>query len=190
MTVVEILVGAAVIAAAARAFLGWGPARPDDARSPIRARRSAARRDRTPAVLFLPAVILLLGSLVIGVVPGVGRLALAGAQRFEATSAYSAAVLAGHGSALPTLSGSTTPTLQDVLSGVGFTIVTVLVGLLVVLPGGLPAALSGPLAPVLAGGAAVGRRLHALHSGHPGDYITWLTVGAVIFIATFALAFG
>jgi multicomponent Na+:H+ antiporter subunit D len=190
MTVTEILVGAAVIAAGARAFLGWGSSRSGEGEESDQGEEISGSRDRTPAVLFFPAVILLLGSLVIGVVPGAGRLALAGAQRFEATSAYSAAVLAGHGSTVQALSGSTAPTLQDVLSGVGFTLITILVGLVIVLPRTTPAGLAGPLSPLLAGGRTIGRRLHALHSGHPGDYITWLTVGAVIFTATFALAFG
>jgi hypothetical protein len=158
MTVVDILVGAAAIAAGARAFLGWGPARPGEAEESDQGDEIGGSPDRTPAVLFLPAVILLLGSLVIGVVPGVERLALAGAQRFEATSAYSSTVLAGHESTLPSLSGLTGPTLRDVLSGVGFTLVTILLGLLVVLPRGLPTALSGPLASVLAGGETMVKR--------------------------------
>ncbi|MGI8712415.1 MAG: complex I subunit 5 family protein [Solirubrobacteraceae bacterium] len=187
VTAVEILIGAAAIAAAARAFLGWGPALHDDVDESEQGEEEiSGPPDRTPAVLFGPAVVLLLGSLAIGVLPGVGRLALAGAQRFEATSAYTTAVLSGHVAALRSQPVATSPTLQDVLSGIGFTIVTLLVGLLVVLPRRLP----GPLAPVLDAGRSVTRRLHSLHSGHPGDYIAWLTVGAVIFTATFAFAFG
>jgi multicomponent Na+:H+ antiporter subunit D len=192
ITVVEALIGAAAIAAAARAFLGWGPdlhhdaeqSSPDD--SDEDEEEISGSPNRTPAVLFGPAVVLLAGSLAIGIVPGVGRLALAGAQRFEATSAYAAAVLHGHALALPAVSVQTTPTLQDVLSGVGFTGLTLLFGLLVLLPRRLP----GPMAGVVSLARVLARGLHALHSGHPGDYIAWLTVGAVIFIGVFALSFG
>jgi hypothetical protein len=31
-------------------------------------------------------------------------------------------------------------------------------------------------------------RLRALHSGHPGDYVAWITVGAAAFGVFFALA--
>jgi hypothetical protein len=30
-------------------------------------------------------------------------------------------------------------------------------------------------------------RLRALHSGHPGDYVAWITVGAAAFGVLFAL---
>ena len=99
ITAVEALIGAAAIAAAARAFLGWGPDLHHDVeRSPPEGDEEGEEEisgspNRTPAVLFGPAVVLLTGSVAIGIVPGVGRLALAGAQRFEATSAYAAAVL-------------------------------------------------------------------------------------------------
>jgi hypothetical protein len=33
------------------------------------------------------------------------------------------------------------------------------------------------------------RGLHALHSGHPGDYIAWLTVGAAVFTGLFTVMF-
>jgi multicomponent Na+:H+ antiporter subunit D len=72
-----------------------------------------------------------------------------------------------------------------VLSGVAFTALTLLVGLLVLLPRRLP----GPLSGVVRLWRALAHGLHALHSGHPGDYIAWLTVGAVIFTGVFALSF-
>jgi multicomponent Na+:H+ antiporter subunit D len=94
-------------------------------------------------------------------------------------------VLHGHVLPLPPISAHTTPTLQDVLSGVAFTALTLLVGLLVLLPRRLP----GPLSGVVRLWRALAHGLHALHSGHPGDYIAWLTVGAVIFTGVFALSF-
>ena len=193
LTAVEILVGAAAVSAAARAFLGWGPPRPDDVPESGDGRADddgqeddeeiSGPTSRTPAVLFGPAAVLLLGSLAIGVLPGVTRIALAGARRFEATSAYASAVLAGRAHRL-TPSAASAPTLREVLAGVGFTVVTLLVGLFILLPGRPP----GPLAVLVGPGRAVARGLHALQSGHIGDYIAWLAVGAAIFTAVFALA--
>lgn len=192
MTIGEGLIGAAAIAAGARAFLGSGPDLAHDAEqssgegSDRGEAEISGSPSRTPPVLFFPALMLLAGSVAIGILPGVGRLALAGAQRFEATSAYAASVLQGHTPRLTALPAHTTPTLQDVLSGVGFSVLTLLLGLLVVLPRRLP----GRFAPLLGLGRSLAHGLHVLHSGHPGDYIAWLTVGAVIFTAAFALSLG
>jgi multicomponent Na+:H+ antiporter subunit D len=191
ITVVETVIGAAAIAAGARAFFGWGPdLRHDAEQASVQDsggddEEISGSPNRTPAVLFAPAVVLLAGSLALGLLPGVARLALAGAQRFEATSAYAASVLHGHVLALAPLPAPAMPTLQDVLSGLGFTVVTLLVGLAVLLPRRLP----GPLSPILRLWRSLARGLHALHSGHPGDYIAWLTVGAVIFTGLFAVMF-
>jgi multicomponent Na+:H+ antiporter subunit D len=192
ITAVEALIGAAAVAAAARAFLGWGPDLRHDVEQSTPEEGDAGQEEisgspnRTPAVLFGPAVVLLAGSVAIGVLPGVGRFALSGAQRFEATSAYAAAVLHAHVVALPTISTETAPTLQDVLSGAGFTVLMLLIALIVVLPRRLPR----PLAGALRLWRAIARGLHALHSGHPGDYIAWVTVGAVMLVAVFSLSFG
>ena len=194
LTVVEILLAAATIAAAARVFLDWGPPLSGEVQESGDGRGDddgeeddeelTGPTDRTPAVLFVPALALLTASIAIGVVPGVRRLALAGAQRFEGTSAYVSAVLRGHVPTMAALPAPGSPSLQTVLSGVGFTIVALALGLLVVLPRRLPAP------PGLARAVAVGtaRGLRRIHSGHVGDYVTWLAVGAVIFTGAFALS--
>jgi multicomponent Na+:H+ antiporter subunit D len=191
LTVTEILLAAAAIAAAARVFLGWGAPLPgevqesgdgsadDDGEEDDE--RMSGPTDRTPALLYLPALVLLGASIAIGVLPDVQRLALAGAQRFMDSSAYVAQVLGGPVPVAHASSAITSPSLQDILSGVGFTVVASLLGLIVVLPRRL-GALSTPVRDV----AGV---LHRLHSGHVGDYVAWLTVGAVIFTGLFTLLF-
>ena len=193
LTVVEILLAGAVIAAAARVFLDRGAplagevSESGDGRGDDDGEEDdeemTGPTDRTPAVLFVPALILLGASIAIGVLPGVGRLAVDGARRFTGTSVYVSSVLTGHAPALTALAPPASPTLQDVLSSVGFTLVALGLGLLVILPRRLPG--SPDLA--RAAGAAAARGLHRLHSGHVGDYITWLAVGAVILTGTFAL---
>jgi multicomponent Na+:H+ antiporter subunit D len=186
LTRAEILVGAAAIAAGARVFLGWGPALPGEVQESGDGQadddgeeddeQMTGPTDRTPAVLFLPALGLLLGSVAVGVLPGVERLALAGAQRFTATSAYVSSVLDAHVPRLAALPAPASPSLQGILSGVGFTVITLLLALLVILPRALPARAQ-----------QAAQLLHRLHSGHVGDYVTWLTVGAAVFIGALAL---
>ncbi len=195
LTVVEILLAATTIAAAARVFLNWGPPLPGEAWESGDGRSDddgeeddeemTGPTDRTPAVLFVPAVGLLAASIAIGVLPGVRRLALLGAQRFEATSAYVSSVLTGRVPVVAGLPVPASPSLQDVLSGVGFAIVALALGLLVILPRRLPASPAG----LDVVGTAVARRLHRLHSGHVGDYVTWLAVGAAILTGACVLAF-
>jgi multicomponent Na+:H+ antiporter subunit D len=191
LTVVEVLVGAAAVAAAAPVFLNRGPQLSYETEQSGNVEvaddggeddeEMTGSTDRTPAVLFVPALLLLIGSVAIGVVPDVGRLAVAGAGRFLDTAGYAATVL-GRGSAhVAVPAAPPSPSLQDVLSGLAFTVVTIALGLLLV----LPRRLVGPPCLVRVGRSLVAR-LHALHSGHVGDYVTWVAVGTVILGVLFA----
>jgi multicomponent Na+:H+ antiporter subunit D len=191
LTVTEILLAAAAIAAAARVFLGWGAPLPgevpesgdgsadDDGEEDDE--KMSGPTNRTPAILYLPALVLLSASIAIGVLPDVQRLAIAGAERFQDTSAYVAGVFGGRTPIVYASSVVASPSVQDIVSGVGFTVVAILLGLIVVLPGRL-GGIARPL-------RDVARGLHAVHSGHVGDYVAWLTVGAAIFTGLFALLF-
>jgi multicomponent Na+:H+ antiporter subunit D len=206
-TATEVLIAAAAVAAAARVFLGWGPAAGDE--PGVRAAgdgqagggyvggEAVGDREsgdgeagdddrplrRTPVLLFAPAVVLALCSLAVGIAPGVSRLALDGAQRFVATPAYLAAGLGARPAALAAAGVIPSPSVADIAYGVLFTAVAVLIGLGVLVPRRLP----DPLSAVTAVARQAARRLHALHSGHPGDYITWLTLGAAVFTGVFAV---
>ena len=63
----------------------------------------------------------MLGGLAIGVLPGVGRIAVAGAARFEASGLYASAVLGGRATSVAVPRLETAPTLEDVLLGFAFT---------------------------------------------------------------------
>jgi multicomponent Na+:H+ antiporter subunit D len=189
ITTTECAVGAAVLAAGARAFLGWGPELRDDAAVSDDVEDLDELSDpaaRTPAILFGPALALMLGGLAIGVLPGVGRIAVAGAARFEASAAYASAVLDGRATSIATPRIHTAPTLEDVLLGLAFTAITVALGLLVLAPGRLTWA---PAA-VVSAWRTISRRLHELHSGHPGDYVTWLVAGGAAITAAMVLTLG
>ena len=182
-TVTEVLIAAAAVAAAARVFLGWGPATGDGESGDGEAGDDDRPLRRTPAVLFAPAVVLALSSVAVGIVPGVSRLALDGAQRFVSTRAYLAAGLGARPAALVAPGVIPSPSAADIAYGVLFTALAVLVGLAVLVPRRLP----DPLSAVTAVARQAARRLHAVHSGHPGDYITWLTLGVAVFTGLFAV---
>ena len=72
------------------------------------------------------------------------------------------------------------------LLGLAFTLVTVLLALLVV----VPRRLAGAPDTLVSAWRTTARRLHELHNGHPGDYVTWLVAGAAALTAVLALALG
>ena len=187
MSGAEVLIGGSVLAAWARIFLGWGPDDGDE-----RAGESAEEGDelevtseRTPAVLFVPALMLVAGGIATGVLPGVGRLAVSAAARFIDTVGYAGAVLGGRVAAVhpPRSAG---PSIEEILVGLGLTGLTALFGLGVVAPRRLP---FGPPA-VRTFSRGVARRLHELHSGHPGDDVAWLVTGAAVVCGALVLALG
>jgi multicomponent Na+:H+ antiporter subunit D len=188
MSVAEILIGGSVLATAARVFLGWGPDDHDErfaSESAEEGEELEVSSARTPAVLFVPALVLVLGGIATGLAPGVRRLALAGADRFIASAAYARAVLTGH---TATVHGQVAsgPSIPEILVGFGLTALSAVIALWVLAPGRVP---SGPhtMRAVLKGTA---RRLHQLHSGHPGDDVAWLVTGAAIVCGALVLALG
>jgi multicomponent Na+:H+ antiporter subunit D len=188
MSVAEVLIGGSVLAAAARVFLGWGPDDRDERFAGEAAEEGEeleVSSTRTPAVLFLPALALVFGGIAVGLVPGVGRFALAGAARFIDTPTYTAAVLGGHTATVhgPHPSGAS---VEATLVGLGLTALTAVIGLAVITPRRLP---FGPSA-VHALWHRAARRLHELHSGHPGDDVAWLVAGAAVVCGALVLALG
>ncbi|HLI55206.1 MAG TPA: complex I subunit 5 family protein [Acidimicrobiales bacterium] len=176
--VVSALTGGAVLRATGRIYFGMGP-RPEGAERPDQTSGSREERDtrplrRVPVTMLAPIVVLLLGSLAIGVVPGVHSAAQRAAEFFVDGAAYQrqallaapAHVAAAH---LPEWTGRglaldfASAALAVLVAGVG-------------LWGGvlherLPLARlrRRPLA-----------ALRAAHSGHVGDYVAWLLVGLAV----------
>ncbi|NMH96448.1 NADH-quinone oxidoreductase subunit D [Pseudonocardia sp. K10HN5] len=197
---VSALTGAAVLRAGLRVFLGAGPALPRDRDREVDEEEDPETRGalrRAPLTMIGPALALLLLALAAGTVPAVARAAAVAAAQLVDARGYTAAAL----SAAP---GATTGTA---LPATGWTAESVALG-------GLSAALAAALAVVtvyragalrpvvrwlrrVPAAAGAGRRCHAvataplqrlraLHSGHLGDYVTWLLAG----LAALALAFG
>src|SRR5919198_428473 len=96
-----VLTGGAVLRAAGRVFLGWGPDEPDPYGSTPypqwgeEQRETTSAFDRTPAVLVIPALLLLGAGLAIGLVPRGAEHAEVAAAAFRDRGAYDRAVLDG-----------------------------------------------------------------------------------------------
>jgi multicomponent Na+:H+ antiporter subunit D len=182
MVVVSALTGGALLRVAARVFLGRGRPAPEDPHSaaaddeePDEAAEPVAGM---PALLWGPALALVVAALVWGVLPGVVDAAGRGAERFVDASAYADAVL--HGRPLPrvtsTLHGPTlTGWLYAALSVAGAVGVAV-------------ASLAGARDRAPRAGTRALAALRELHIGRPGDYAAFAAAGVALLGGLVAVA--
>jgi multicomponent Na+:H+ antiporter subunit D len=191
--IVSAVTGAAVLRAGMRIFLGWGP-RPEmeknaggetsgDEEEP-ETKQGVTRRVRL--IMAAPAIALLLGSLLVGVLPALHRAIGGAATTFVDGTGYVAAALQLPHSAVTGGQVPTGWTGEGILLGLVSTAVAVL---------GAAQALSGegrrgwyrrvppPLEPARKPAVAALAGLRALHSGHIGDYVAWLVLGVVALTA-------
>jgi multicomponent Na+:H+ antiporter subunit D len=183
------LTGGAVLRAAGRVFLGLGP--PGESRPAFELDEETdtetgddERHDVTPAVLFVPAAVLLAGALALGLIPGVAEAALRAATVLMDRAAYVAAVLHGAAGTAPTVTAPEPPGALDFLYAALSTVGAVSVAGVALFHERLPAIAPRGLA---RGAGAVIWRIRLLHSGHVGDYVAWVTVGVSVFGGVFAL---
>jgi len=185
MVVVSALTGGALLRVAVRVFLGRGVPAPEDPHS------AGAEVDRggdegeaslatVPALLWAPAVALVVAALAWGLVPGVVGAAGRAAERFVDAQAYAGLVL----------DGRPLPAVSSTLRGPGLT-------------GWLYAAASVGGAVLVALAALAGARdrapraglwaletLRGLHSGRPGDYAAFTAAGVAVLGGLLALVVG
>jgi len=167
------LCGAAVLAAGARVFCGWGdPGRdaPDLADEDTEP-ETREGQTRTPATMFGPALVLLAGAVACGVWSGLPGLAASAAHRFTDFPGYHAAVF-GTARHLGSVKSSS-PQWFDYLYGAAATaLAIVLAGLELWGERGVP----GWKRASAAVAAAMGP-IRSLHSGRVGDYTAALALG-------------
>jgi multicomponent Na+:H+ antiporter subunit D len=179
MMVASALTTGALLRASARIFMGLGPpGHPDESSDEAEEEadpESDQSHDRTPVLMWATAVTLLGAGMAWGLVPGLPHAALEAATRFTDSSAYGDAVLRGATQAAVS-APHTGPTTASYLYGIGAVLGALLVG-----GAGIVRLRSVDLVrPAFA-------RLRALHSGHVGDYVAWLTTGVAVIGTTFAL---
>jgi multicomponent Na+:H+ antiporter subunit D len=175
VTVASALTGGAVLRVTGRVFLGWGPADPPvepEAEEALEEQsETLAPHDRTPVSMVVPAVVLMVAAIVLGLVPGVVHAAEHAAAQFRDHEGYARAVLTG----VDRFAGTEPSklTAADFLYGTASVLGAAAVAAVALFGRGLVAALPSPLT----GGATHALAgLRDLHSGHVGDYVTWLTV--------------
>ena len=184
---VSALTGGAVLRAAAHVFAGAGrpgghhpgPETTGEGEEPEV--RDAARR--IPATMYAVPALLLAGSLAVGILPGAARALAAGAAVFTDRAGYLAAAGSGPAAAAVPVPDAGW-TAEGALLGCLSAVLAVAVAAASVWGGGVSRAVPRGVA---GAGRAVGRRivlpLRRLHSGHLGDYVSWLAAGTAVLLA-------
>jgi multicomponent Na+:H+ antiporter subunit D len=175
-----VLVGGAVLRVSGGVFYGLGDPPAED---PQMARQASeetsettADKGRTPLSMIIPAAVLAVAALVIGLLPGLGRVVQAAAVRFQDQAGYNAAVLAGRHIAHPVAlfpAGDAGISAASVASGAGSAAGALVLAWLGLYWRRLPLLRRG-----LEPGAGLGGPIRAFQSGVITDYVTWIVVGA------------
>ena len=178
------LTGATVLRVGMRVFLGWGEAGITDRAAQIGELPETEQKfQTTPWYLFMPAAICILGSIAAAWVPHLLQWMLLASTRLCAQHAYVQTVYTG----ITTISAASSGAVHiDLLSSAIRGSIAAALGLLLACSSvfrvqiarslRLGAFMEGPLKP-----------LRAVQSGHPGDYVMWITVGAATVSGAFVL---
>ena len=171
---VEAITAGAVLRVFFRVFLGWGEPAPTDEASGVEERPETQEHEHTPLMMFIPAAALVLLGIAITAIPGIRGFAEVNAERFLDQSGYAQEVL--HDAQLAPAPAKPDEPLASSILRTG-------------------------IAGVLAFGLALGNifrkrvgralqfthylelgnsALRQIHSGHPGDYVAWLSAGTAL----------
>jgi multicomponent Na+:H+ antiporter subunit D len=180
------LTAGAALRTAGGIFLGWGePGEATATRATEPGPEEEGPQERTPVVMWIPAALLAVSALAIGLVPGLVQAFEGAAARFMDGSSYAATVIRGAPApAIVPGSDFSAPVSAYLYSALSLT------GALAVAAGGLFGhRIRAPLAGrVGRAGARAIAPLRALHSGHVGDYVAWLVAGVAMLGGAFAIA--
>jgi len=166
----EILTAGAVLRASFRIFFGWGEPAPIDKSSQVEERPETKESyQTTPVLMFLPAAALVLAGIAVCAIPQLRSTAESAAQVFTNQGAYTHTVLENAATIAPPKAP-----LEPLTSSVVRSSIAGLLALLLALASVFGTKPVLDLARRLEIGSPV---LRQLHSGHPGDYVAWLTFG-------------
>jgi multicomponent Na+:H+ antiporter subunit D len=184
------LTGGAVLRACGRIFMGWGPIidhGPDPFAGPtVEADPELeASHEVVPRIMTFPQVALLAFGLGIALVPGLADHVQGAAAQLQDRPAYAATVLHGRPMAAAAPVHAAGPGALDWIYGT-----LSLTGALAIAAVALRSGRVRDAVP--AGLGHMGDRalhlLRSLHSGHVGDYVTWLVVGTAVLGGLFAVS--
>jgi len=177
----EVFTAAAVLRASFRIFFGWGDPAPTDESSRVEEKpETEAPRQRTPVAMLLPAAALVLLGIAICAVPQLRGSAENAAKLFIDQPSYSRMVLDNAAIVAPAHAVSESLTSSIARSSIAGVLAALLA---------LGSVFRKKLSPTL----NFTRRLElgntwlrGLHSGHPGDYVAWLSFGTACLGGLFA----
>lgn len=168
------LTSGAVLRIGGRIFLGWGETHSEAARGspkiPMDSETGGTHR-HTPATMFVPALLLLVGAIVVAPLTDLRACVEPQAKRMEDGRGYNALVLQGQ--PLP----AEAPIRGEPFPSIWRSIVTVIAAALLALAALFPKALGGASDRVGNILATLLQPLRAIHSGKVGDYVAWFIFG-------------
>jgi multicomponent Na+:H+ antiporter subunit D len=177
--VCTILTGGAVLRVAGGVFYGLGDAPSEDPEMAKMAAEETSEtesgKQRTPLTMIIPAAVLVLAAIVIGLITRLGPAVQAAAIRFQDQAGYNATVLAGAHIAHPVAiaaAEATGITASDVLTGAGSAIGAVILALVALYWRRLPLLRRG-----YEPGVGLTTPVQRFQSGVVNDYVTWIVLG-------------
>jgi multicomponent Na+:H+ antiporter subunit D len=175
----SILVGGAVLRVAGGVFYGLGDAPSEDPRMAQMAAEETGETDsdrqRTPLTMIIPAAVLVVAAIGVGLITRLGPVVQAAAVRFEDQAGYNATVLAGVHITHPVAPAAAEPvgiTLSGVLTGIGSVIGALVLAFLALYWRRLPLLRRG-----YEPGAGLTAPIQRFQSGVVNDYVTWIVFG-------------
>ena len=186
----SVLVGGAVLRVAGGVFYGLGDAPGEDQQMAAGADEETSETDagrgHSPLSMVIPAAVLAVAGIAVGIVPGPGRVIEAAVVRFQDQDAYNATVLGGAHAAHPVALSAAPPaviTAASLITGLGSVAGSVVLAWLALYWRRLPV-LRGGFEP----GAGLVRPIRALQSGVVNDYVTWIVFGVACLGGALAFA--
>jgi multicomponent Na+:H+ antiporter subunit D len=177
---VSAVTAGAVLRAGLRIYGGLGPTPSLEAVAEAAEETTGAEEERetpdlsrTPATMMVAIVLLLAGSLAVGVLPGAGQAFSDAAQRFTDAGGYIRQALFHATAAAPHPDHAAAWTAEGIVLDLAAVALAGCFAWLGLFTARLPAplrSLGRPVVPVMG-------VLHRLHSGHIGDYVAWLFAG-------------
>ena len=176
---------AAIFRVTGRVFFGWGPHRDPFSSGGKQIEEQRETKDvghGVPAVMFVPAAVLVLLALAIGIVPHVQQETRVAAFTMADQAGYQARVL--DGSQLPDRlpAEEETPLAGSLARSFGSTGAALVLAFLALAPW-YPRKRKGAYTPIRSAMQA----LRNFHTGHVGDYVAFLTFGVAVFGVTLGL---
>ncbi|MCW2632050.1 MAG: NADH-ubiquinone/plastoquinone, partial [Pseudonocardia sp.] len=183
-TTTSALTAAAVLRAGLQVFLGMGQhtATAEDTRGRHEDAETGTVLSRLPATMIAPAVMLLAAGVAVGTIPGLGRIAEQAAHILLDGDGYAAAALDGVVDVQP---AAADPSLGG--SAIALGLISVALALAVAAAQLYSHRIPRTLRSVGASLHPSVRLLRNAHSGHIGDYVTWLLVGVGLLAAGLAV---